>query len=74
MVWFSRRPASVTEHDCTVPLVFAGNRHGFGHLLYEDGSEYQGAWKFDKPHGRGTLVQVRVFAVEIRMIYRCNQP
>ena len=44
---------------CCVFVAFPGKRHYWGNLLFSDGSEYQGGWMFDKPHGAGMLVQVR---------------
>ncbi len=40
-------------------VLAAGKKHGWGNFLFADGTEFQGSWQFDKPHGVGTLVQVR---------------
>lgn len=33
-----------------------GLRHGYGELIYKDGSSYKGSWQNGKKHGLGTLV------------------
>ena len=33
--------------------VCQGKRHGNGHLIKDDGSEYQGDFRFDSLHGAG---------------------
>ena len=30
------------------------NMHGYGEMIYKDGSEYQGTWKDNKRDGQGT--------------------
>ena len=44
-------------------------RHGFGILIWPDGSKYVGYWKHDKANGKGRLIHSEGDIYEGNLVY-----
>ena len=52
---YDGKPSTVFESECHLGEWLAYERHGFGTMIFEDGSVYRGEWIRGQQHGEGTL-------------------